>query len=792
MKPPSLKQKFACALVLPLLGLLGLMLWNTSSHSFTPESTSKPNVRVRLLEPKVTTTTAIHQLKQDGSYDSLQQAFQAALAQPEPVRTTPADVINATHTMATPWRGLRSYFGPDTVHVRPSRKGGEAWKWDARLVSYGYGANQQAVERAEPVPLKNGIEYRRGSLTEWYLNDQRGLEQGFTLATRPAAADAKSQDSGPLTLTVAIDSDLTPRLNQTADSVAFIGKPGEPVLHYAGLLAWDAKGERLAARIELRPNGALALCVDDRAATYPVTIDPLIYAETELTAFDGTDSDEFGRSVAISGDTIVVGAARDNIDADLGRGMAYVFVRNGSSWTIQQKFTASDAAAQALFGNSVAIDGNTVVVGAINADSQAGSAYVFVRSGTTWTEQQKLMSDAPAANDHFGASVAISGDTATVGAPDDDTAAGDGAGSVHVFVRNGAIWSLQQTLAADDAAAADRFGSSAAIRDNTLVVGARGDDAGSGSVYIFIRDAFVWTQQQKLVASDAASGDGFGGAVSIDIDSVVVGANGDTRASIGQFVGAAYVFIRSGTIWNEQQKLTASDAGDEQFFGTAVAIRGDTIIAGALRANSPTLADTGAAYVFTRSGTIWSQQQKLNASNARTPGGFGKSVSLDEGTIVVGAPLLGLKAPGSAYVYEQVPSGDLLISQAADKTSVKQNDVLTYTITVKNFGPNQALNVVVNDTLAAGTVFKSAHANKGQFTAPPPNQNGVVTWHVGDMFNGDQESAQLVVTVTVKGKATLTNTATVQSDSFDPNLANNSTTLVTSVASGSSGGGGKK
>jgi uncharacterized repeat protein (TIGR01451 family) len=125
----------------------------------------------------------------------------------------------------------------------------------------------------------------------------------------------------------------------------------------------------------------------------------------------------------------------------------------------------------------------------------------------------------------------------------------------------------------------------------------------------------------------------------------------------------------------------------------------------------------------------------------------------------------------------------------ADKTSVKKNDVLTYTLTVRNFGPDQAVNVIVDDTLPTGTVFKSAQANKGHFTAPPLNQNGVVTWYLGDMQNGTQESAQLVVTVTVKGKTTLTNSATVRADTFDPNPSNNTTSLATSVATG---GGGKK
>jgi hypothetical protein len=283
--------------------------------------------------------------------------------------------------MVTPWRGLRSYFGADTVQVRPSQKGSTAWKWDARLVSYGYGESQHAVESAEPVPQNNGIEYRRGSLTEWYRNDQRGLEQGFTLAAPPIAPDSKGRDASPLTLTVAIDSDLTPTLNKSADSVAFVSREGAPVLHYAGLLAWDANGRHLPARIELRPEGALALLVDDRAATYPLTIDPLIYVETKLTASDNGVEDFFGRSVAISGDTVVVGAFLHDTAAGNDSGAAYVFVRSGTTWSLQQKLTADDAAPSDSFGYAVAIDGTSVVVGARGAGTSGGAAYVFTRNG---------------------------------------------------------------------------------------------------------------------------------------------------------------------------------------------------------------------------------------------------------------------------------------------------------------------------------------------------------------------------------------------------------------------------
>ncbi|HJS50926.1 MAG TPA: DUF11 domain-containing protein, partial [Pyrinomonadaceae bacterium] len=134
------------------------------------------------------------------------------------------------------------------------------------------------------------------------------------------------------------------------------------------------------------------------------------------------------------------------------------------------------------------------------------------------------------------------------------------------------------------------------------------------------------------------------------------------------------------------------------------------------------------------------------------------------------------------------PSSDLSVSLGVDKTSVKQGDKITYTVTLKNFGPNDAHNVVLNDFISSGATFVSANANKGNFNTPPVGQSGVVVWNVGALSNNTQESAQIKVTVILKGKGTVTNTATVSSSISDPNLANNSATITINLGSG----GGKK
>ena len=255
--------------------------------------------------------------------------------------------------------------------------------------------------------------------------------------------------------------------------------------------------------------------------------DPIFKKEIKLTASDAAEDDLFGISVSISGNTAVVGALRDD-DGGSNSGSVHVFVRSGAAWSQQQKLTAADAAENDEFSRSVSISGDTVIVGSYmddDAGGNSGSAYIFTRSGSTWTQQQKLTASDAAMADHFGYSAAISGDTAIVGAVADDDG-GSMSGSAYIFTRSGSIWNQQQKLTAADDAGNDWFGNSVSISGDTAIVGAfQNDDAGgdSGSAYIFTRNGAVWTQQQKLTAADAAGGDKFGIAVSIAGDVAVVG-----------------------------------------------------------------------------------------------------------------------------------------------------------------------------------------------------------------------------------------------------------------------------
>jgi hypothetical protein len=478
---------------------------------------------------------------------------------------------------------------------------------------------------------------------------------------------------------------------------------------FGSALAVDGNTVVVGAPYDETPGGL------DAGSAYVFTRSGTTWSQQQqLLAPSGAERDLFGRSVSVSGNTVVVGAVWDDTTVALNSGSACVFTRAGATWTLQQVLLASDGAEGDSFGGSVSISGNTVVVGAFLDDTligaDAGSAYVFTRSGTTWTQQQKLTdspgwggdwfaspvavagnvvvagasrSDSPGVGyeagsahvfvrsgatwsalppirpldrpvgDWMGMSVAVSGDTALVGASFDDGRGGVFAGSAYVFVRSGAGWAEQQKLVASDGASHDTFGGSVAIWGDTAVIGARADGDGTdqnvGAAYVFVRSGTTWTQQQKLLASDGLAGDFFGSSVSVSGNTVAVGALADAR---GQAAGAVYVFVRSGTAWTQQQKLLGSDilAGDN--FGQSVSIDGNTLVAGAHLADRAGVEDTGAAYVFVRSGGGWTQQGKLVAADPVADSRLGHSVSISADTVVAGAP--GINRPdyiGGAYVF---------------------------------------------------------------------------------------------------------------------------------------------
>jgi len=408
-------------------------------------------------------------------------------------------------------------------------------------------------------------------------------------------------------------------------------------------------------------------------------VDPLIFAQKDkLTAADTAAGDNFGRAVALSGDTVLIGASRDVIGANKNQGSAYVFVRSGGTWTEQAKLVASDGAAGDFFGLAVALDGDWALVGAQNADVGAnalqGAAYVFTRAGTSWSEHAKLVSADGAATDLFGISVAIDTYTAVVGAQRKTVGSNLEQGAAYVFDRAGNVWTQQAKLTSSDGAANDFFGTSVAIRANTAIVGAIYDDFGSmleaGSAYVFERAASTWTEKAKLVAADPDSVDQFGNAIAVSGNTVLIGAFSDSFPGASN-QGSAYVFVGSGASWTQQAKLSASDGSYGDAFGTSVALFGDTALVGAHFDDNGTIQDQGSAYIFARTGTAWTEQSKLLAKDGAATDHFGFAVALSSDAAWVGAHQSDPKggASGSAYVFELFGADGDQCSSAAECAS---------------------------------------------------------------------------------------------------------------------------
>jgi hypothetical protein len=450
--------------------------------------------------------------------------------------------------------------------------------------------------------------------------------------------------------------------------------------------------------------------------------------EAYLKAPNTEAADSFGVSISISGDTIVVGANSEDSSQTtiingttaasdnnaLTSGAAYVFRRTGTTWANEAYLKAPNTEAGDFFGQSVSISGETIVVGALGESSSqttitngttssgngapgSGAAYVFRRTGSSWTNEAYLKAPNAEASDSFGTSISISGETIVVGAPDEDssqttitngnTNAGAGAtdsGAAYVFRRTGSIWTNEAYLKAPNAETTDRFGTSICISGDTIVVGSAVEDSSQttitngtlsqasyqalatnqGAAYVFRRTGTTWVNEAYLKAPNTENSDSFGQAF-ISGDTIVVGAFSEdslqTTITNGTLIqasdfsgtnsGAAYVFRRTGTTWTNEAYLKAPNSESGDGFGR-VSISGDTIVATALSEDSlqttitngtliqapdTSAINTGAAYVFRRTGTTWVNEAYLKAPNAEANDNFGISPAISGDTIVVGA-----------------------------------------------------------------------------------------------------------------------------------------------------------
>jgi photosystem II stability/assembly factor-like uncharacterized protein len=339
-----------------------------------------------------------------------------------------------------------------------------------------------------------------------------------------------------------------------------------------------------------------------QGAVYVFTRSGNTWTKTQtLTASDGTESDSFGQSLAFDGGNLIIGAPNTG---DF-QGVAYIFTESGGTWAEVQKIEADDAASSTQFGWSVAIQGDTAMVGSIGASvpptNGVGAVYVFTQSGGTWSQAQKFSSDDGVFGDSFGWAIALDGNTVIVGANTASPNGLDFSGAAYVFNESGGTWTQAQKLTASNGAEFDFFGGAGALVGNVALVGSEGSGSdpfsSQGLTYVFTNSGGTWAEGQHIAASDGQGSDGFGHAIAFDGNKALITAAGAT-VNGNDSAGASYVFNFSGGTFTEEQKLTASDAEEFASFGWSVGLSGNTALVGAYQATVGKNVRQGAAYFF--------------------------------------------------------------------------------------------------------------------------------------------------------------------------------------------------
>lgn len=397
-----------------------------------------------------------------------------------------------------------------------------------------------------------------------------------------------------------------------------------------------------------------SICAGFFASGQIVAAGTIFSSETKLQATDGAAGDEFGRSVAIHGNTAVVAAWRGDVGPNADQGSAYVYIFNGTAWIFQQKLVASDGVPQADFGKSVAIQGDTIIVGAsatkVGNNVQQGKVYVFTRTDTLWTQTQGILASDGDALDHFGNDVSLDGNSMIIGASEDTIGATNFQGSAYIFVKSAGVWMQQQKIVSADSESGTDFANSVGISGETVVIGARNGTGttgqGQGFAYIYLRSGTAWSLQHKLIPSEPGAYESFGFDVSLSGDTVIVGK---------RLYSPVYVFVRTGTTWTEQAKIFPLDSLGDEEFGFSVSLDGNRAAIGSV-SKIGTKNKQGSVYVFDRVGTSWSQTEKLFAADGLASDLLGYSVGVSGGAAIAGAVLddeATKSAQGVAYIFQQ-------------------------------------------------------------------------------------------------------------------------------------------
>ncbi|HTY98145.1 MAG TPA: hypothetical protein VMB91_13960 [Solirubrobacteraceae bacterium] len=596
-------------------------------------------------------------------------------------------VAGGGFSVASSTHGLQGAF--DATGVSVTAGGAHV---HLRLLGAGFGHTLQPVRPAPPHAEGNRVAYsHRGGLGEWYVNGPLGLEQGFTVARPPGTRRA-----GALTLAIGLSGNVAASLTRNGRTVEFT-HGGRRVMRYTGLSASGAGGHALHTWLSLDGRRIL-LHLETRGARFPVRVDPLVQEE-KLLAEGEEGEGHLGATVALSsdGNTALVGAPRDNAF----QGAAFVFTRTGSVWSQQgPPLKGSEGLVNPFFGSAVALsaDGNTALIGGSGDNNGKGAAWVFTRTGSTWTQQGPKLtaSEETAPQPGFGVAVALSaeGSLALVGGPNETVGTTIVDGAVWAFTRSAGKWSQQGakiTAKGECCTGAEggQFGWSIALSaaGTTAIIGApieeeEGKGGGErGAVYAFTRSGETWSQQGSKITPTGEIGEGQFGlsvALSAEGNTALVGAPWDNNAKgFGPGTGAAWVFTRSGKKWSQQgEKLTGEgESGREAQFGHSVALsfEGNLALIGGPwdTQGEENLPGHGAAWVFTQAGGKWSQQgEKLTARGETGNGEFAESVALaSNGRTAVLGGALDKGSLGGAWAFV---SGATISEQAAREVTQKE------------------------------------------------------------------------------------------------------------------------
>lgn len=381
------------------------------------------------------------------------------------------------------------------------------------------------------------------------------------------------------------------------------------------------------------------------------------------------DHTQFGWSVATDEDWLLAGAPADD-EQGFASGSAHLFERDGTHWTHRIKLVGNETDEDDLFGDAVAVSGDVAVVGASNEEEVTegkGSAYVFEHNGTTWVQRARLTPGDPEA-ERFGEAVDVTGDMILVGAPGHD-GEGPEAGSAYIFQKAQTGWIQQTRLRGNDTDGNDEFGISVALSDRWAIVGAKGDESpgGEGSAYVYENEGAEWIQQSELTADDTGGSDRFGASASISGDRLVFGAPHDTD---GEATGSAYTFQYDGTAWVQEDELLPLDGGADRL-GESVAVSEDWAILGAKFGDGH-----GTAYLFQDAGDDWVHEEKVSASDGEQNDKFGSAVAISDARAAVGAPFerQGGETSGSVYTYGLDTDDDELSDAQEDEHGTDPTD----------------------------------------------------------------------------------------------------------------------